>query len=53
MVKEVMEAGATGVTIGRNVWGHPDPAGMTRAIRKIVMQNASVEEALKEVSVQG
>jgi predicted phospho-2-dehydro-3-deoxyheptonate aldolase len=50
MVKEVMEAGATGVTIGRNVWAHPNPVGMTRAIRKIVMQNASVKEALKEVS---
>jgi len=51
MVKEVVEAGAVGVTIGRNVWGHPDPVGMTRAIRKIVMQNASVKEALKEVRV--
>jgi len=51
MVKEVMEAGAIGVTIGRNVWGHPDPVGMTRAIRKIVMQNATVKEALKEVRV--
>jgi len=49
MVKEVMEAGAIGVTIGRNVWGHPDPVGMTRAIRKIVMQNASVKDALKEL----
>lgn len=49
MVKEVMEAGAIGVTIGRNVWAHPDPVGMTKAIRKIVMQNASVREALKEV----
>jgi predicted phospho-2-dehydro-3-deoxyheptonate aldolase len=49
MVKEVMEAGAIGVTIGRNVWAHPDPVGMTRAIRKIVMQNASVKEALKEI----
>jgi len=49
MVKDVMEAGAVGVTIGRNVWGHPNPVGMTRAIRKIVMQNASVKEALKEL----
>jgi fructose-bisphosphate aldolase/2-amino-3,7-dideoxy-D-threo-hept-6-ulosonate synthase len=23
IVKEVMEAGAIGVTIGRNVWAHP------------------------------
>jgi len=51
MVKEVMEASAIGVTIGRNVWEHPDPVGMTRAIRKIVMQNASVKEALKEVRI--
>jgi len=51
MVKEVMEGGAIGVTIGRNVWGHPDPVGMARAVRKIVMQNASVKEALKEVRV--
>ena len=49
MVKEVMEAGALGVTIGRNVWAHPDPVGMTKAIRRIVMQNATVKEALKEV----
>jgi len=53
MVKEVMEAGAVGVTIGRNVWGHPNPVGMTRAIRKIVMQNASVKEALKELRSSG
>jgi len=51
MVEEVMEAGAIGVTIGRNVWGHPDPVGMTKAIRRIVMQNANVKEALKEVRI--
>jgi len=49
MAKEIMEAGAIGVAIRRNVWAHPDPVGMTRAIRKIVMQNASVNEALKEI----
>jgi class I fructose-bisphosphate aldolase len=49
MVKEVMEAGAAGVTIGRNVWAHSNPAGMTKAVRKIVFQNASVKEALKEL----
>jgi predicted phospho-2-dehydro-3-deoxyheptonate aldolase len=51
MVKEVMAAGAIGVTIGRNVWAHPYPVGMTKAIRKIVMQNANMKEALKEISV--
>lgn len=49
MVKSVMDAGAIGVTIGRNVWEHPDPTGMTLALRKIVIRDASVDEALKEV----
>ena len=51
MVKEVMEAGAAGVTIGRNVWAHSNPVGMTKAVRKIVFQNASVNEALKELQL--
>lgn len=49
MVKDVIRAGGIGVAIGRNVWAHPDPVGMTRAVRKIVIENASVKEALKEV----
>jgi len=49
MVRDVMDAGALGVTIGRNVWAHPDPAGMTRAIHKIVIDNESVENALTEL----
>jgi predicted phospho-2-dehydro-3-deoxyheptonate aldolase len=53
MVKEVMGAGAAGVTIGRNVWAHSNPAGMTKAVRKIVFQNASVKEALKELQPSG
>lgn len=43
-----MEAGASGVTIGRNVWTHSNPAGTTKAVHEIVFQNASVKEALKE-----
>jgi DhnA family fructose-bisphosphate aldolase class Ia len=35
-VKDAMNAGAAGVAMGRNVWQHPDPAGMTRAIVDIV-----------------
>jgi len=49
MVKDVMDAGALGVTIGRNVWGHLDPVGMTRAIHKIVVENENVEKALIEL----
>ena len=35
--------------IGRNVWAHPDPVGMNRAIRKIAIQNPSVNEASEEI----
>ncbi len=35
-VKDAMNAGAAGVAMGRNVWQHPDPAGMTHAIAEIV-----------------
>jgi len=46
MVKEAMESGAAGVTIGRNVFQHEDPKLITRAIAKVVFENASLEEAL-------
>ncbi|MDF1523927.1 MAG: hypothetical protein P1P87_14065 [Trueperaceae bacterium] len=49
-VKDAMEAGAKGVVMGRNVWQHPDPAGMTRALAAIIHGNASVDEAVTEVA---
>ena len=35
MIHEAMQAGAKGVSIGRNVFQHEDVAGMTRIIRKM------------------
>ncbi|MEM2921148.1 MAG: 2-amino-3,7-dideoxy-D-threo-hept-6-ulosonate synthase [Candidatus Bathyarchaeia archaeon] len=46
MVKAAMESGAAGVTIGRNIFQHEDPELITRAIAKVVFDNASLEEAL-------
>jgi class I fructose-bisphosphate aldolase len=48
-IRQVMDAGASGLAIGRNIWQHPEPMKMTRAIRKIVFDNKSAEEALKEL----
>ncbi|RLE85999.1 MAG: fructose-bisphosphate aldolase [Thermoprotei archaeon] len=45
MVKGAMEAGAIGVTIGRNVFAHENPTLMVSAIGKIVFEEASVEKA--------
>jgi len=48
-VQEALEAGAAGVAIGRNVWQHPDPAGMCRALVALVHGGASVGKALQEI----
>jgi fructose-bisphosphate aldolase/2-amino-3,7-dideoxy-D-threo-hept-6-ulosonate synthase len=48
-VQDAMECGAAGVSVGRNVWTHPDPASMTSAICRIVHEGISVETALREL----
>jgi DhnA family fructose-bisphosphate aldolase class Ia len=46
MIKESLEAGGAGVSVGRNVFQHDRPGIMMEAISKIVHDNASVAEAL-------
>lgn len=45
ITKKAMEAGAIGVSIGRNVFQHENPLLMTRALSKIIHEGASVEDA--------
>jgi len=47
MTQGVMKAGAMGVTFGRNVFQHRTPFLMTKALKKIVIDKASVEEAME------
>jgi len=47
MVEDVLQAGAKGVIMGRNVWGHKDPAAMVTAISKIVHEEESAERVVK------
>lgn len=47
--RDAMDAGCKGLMIGRNVWGHKNIAGMARALNKIVHEDATVDEALKEL----
>lgn len=49
LAKAVIEAGGIGVTFGRNVFQHDDPEAITRALRAVVIEGRSVEEALKEL----
>ena len=49
-VAEAIDAGANGVAIGRNIWQHPHPASVCRALVAIVHGGANVAQALKEIS---
>jgi fructose-bisphosphate aldolase, class I len=46
MVQGSIEAGAAGVSIGRNVFQHRDPSRMVGAISLLVHENSGVQEAL-------
>jgi DhnA family fructose-bisphosphate aldolase class Ia len=43
-----IEAGASGCSVGRNIFQHDDPEAMTRAISAVVKHGHSPEEALQE-----
>jgi class I fructose-bisphosphate aldolase len=47
VVKSVMDAGAQGVVVGRNIFQHENPRGAARAISAVVHEGKSPEEALK------
>ena len=49
MVANAMQAGAAGVAIGRNVWQHPNPAGIAKAMEAVIHQEASIDDALELV----
>ncbi|MCZ6672488.1 MAG: hypothetical protein O7C75_06050 [Verrucomicrobia bacterium] len=47
MVKNSIDAGASGIAVGRNVWQHTNPPAVAMALRAIVHEDASVDTALK------
>jgi fructose-bisphosphate aldolase, class I len=46
MVRGAMDAGASGISIGRNAFQHKNPVTMIRTLSAIVHENSSVELAL-------
>lgn len=48
-IQQAIQAGAAGVAIGRNVWQHPNPMGMCRALVSLIHGGATVAQALAEV----
>lgn len=47
MVEDALEAGAMGLSIGRNAFQHENPTKMIEALSKMVHEKASVEDAIK------
>jgi fructose-bisphosphate aldolase/2-amino-3,7-dideoxy-D-threo-hept-6-ulosonate synthase len=50
-VRGAMDAGASGVSLGRTVFQHDDPATMTRAVSAIVHNDRSVEGAVERAGL--
>lgn len=46
LVKGAIDAGASGVAVGRNVWQHEKPARMIEAIKRVVHDGMRVQEAM-------
>ncbi|HYD02758.1 MAG TPA: fructose-bisphosphate aldolase [Alphaproteobacteria bacterium] len=47
MADEIMKTGAAGIAVGRNVWQHDKPYSITTAIRKLIHEGMSIDDALK------
>jgi predicted phospho-2-dehydro-3-deoxyheptonate aldolase len=49
MVKDSLDAGGAGISVGRNVFQHPNRVALVKALRGIVHENASVDQAMEIV----
>ncbi|MEL7608025.1 MAG: aldolase [Bacillota bacterium] len=49
-IRDALDAGAAGIAMGRNIWGHETPAKYTAAIAKLIHEDASVDAAMKELN---
>jgi DhnA family fructose-bisphosphate aldolase class Ia len=45
MVRDVIDAGGSGIAMGRNIWQYENPEKLVRALAMIIHENATVSEA--------
>jgi DhnA family fructose-bisphosphate aldolase class Ia len=45
VVRDTLDAGGRGVVFGRNIWQSPDPAKMVKALRHLIHDDGTVEQA--------
>jgi class I fructose-bisphosphate aldolase len=48
MARNVVQAGAAGVTFGRNIWQSQNPAGMVQALKAVIHNGVSPQAALSK-----
>ncbi|HOZ12199.1 MAG TPA: hypothetical protein PLP59_06980 [Thermotogota bacterium] len=46
-IRSALDAGASGIAVGRNIWGYREPGKMTAALCAIIHDEAPVEKALR------
>jgi class I fructose-bisphosphate aldolase len=48
MIYEVVQSGAKGATIGRNIWGFPQITKAVRAFKTVIHEGLTPEEAMRK-----
>lgn len=51
MIAEVVQSGARGATIGRNIWGFEEVTAAVRAFKAVIHDDKSPQEALREAGL--
>jgi DhnA family fructose-bisphosphate aldolase class Ia len=49
VVRDTLDAGGRGVVFGRNIWQSPQPAKMVKALRHLIHEGGTVEEAAERL----
>ena len=49
-IRDALEAGAAGIAMGRNIWGHKNPALYTSIIAKLIHEGLEIEAAMEELN---
>jgi DhnA family fructose-bisphosphate aldolase class Ia len=49
VVRDTLDAGGRGVVFGRNIWQSPEPAKMVKALRHLIHEGGTVEEAAERL----
>jgi len=52
MVETAIDAGASGLAVGRNVWQHEDPVSLLDALEKVVFEEQTAADALGREAIE-